>query len=119
MWRNPEIRKKILETKHNKSQEEKDHENELRSKSLRKFWKEHPEERKQIHARLCGTGNPMYGRRKMFLISDPSISIIAKPDEFDTYLKLGYEFSNITRRKSKVNSNQDEKCNQIEAKDKD
>lgn len=32
----------------------------------------------------------MYGRRKMVLVSDPSVKVMAKADDIQRYLGMGY-----------------------------
>lgn len=110
MWNNPEIRNKILATRENTPQEEKDKTNEKRSKTVNAYWDSHPEMRKKTSERLSGSGNPMYGRRKMNLISDPSVHVMAKPEEFSHYLGLGYEFTNKSCVPGIVNNDCNEEC---------
>ena len=112
MWNNPEIRNKILTTRKNTSQEEKDKSNKKRSDTVNAYWNNHPEMRKKTSERLSGSGNPMYGRRKMNLISDPSVHIIVKPEDFCHYLDLGYEFTNKNYIPNIVNNNCNEERNQ-------
>lgn len=100
-WNNPIIKQKILFAKANKSQNEKDIENNKRSIGVHAFWDKHPEERQRLKNKYSGKGNGMYGRRKMYLISNPSIKILVKKDEIAKYLALGYDFSNPAHRISK------------------
>lgn len=83
----------MLDARNNKTQEEKDIINKKRSDTVNKYWNEHPEERQRVSARVSGQGNGMYGRRKMQLISDPSVKVLVKKEDIQRYLDMGYEFT--------------------------
>lgn len=98
MWNDPEMRQKIIDSR-KKSPEEQLIINEKRMKSVKEFWKKHDELKKKISENNSGEKNPMYGRRRMHLKTNKSISLIVKPEDFQKFLNLGYEFNR------KVNSN--------------
>lgn len=56
------------------------------SKSGKAYHKQHPD----AHV---GKNNPMYGRKRMHLISDPTVQLIVKSNEFQKYLQNGYAFN--------------------------
>ena len=92
-WNDPVIRQKILSSRANKPQEEKDIINRKRSTTVHKYWDNHPEERQKRRDKYAGSGNGMYGRRKMRMRSNHNIKVLVKQEDIQKYLDMGYEFT--------------------------
>ena len=79
-------KQKLIASKTFKGKPKSKEQKEKMSKSGKAYHRQHPD----AHV---GKNNPMYGRKRMHLISDPTIQLIVKPAEFQKYLQNGYAFN--------------------------
>lgn len=100
LWNNPTTRQKILDSR-KKSPEEQKILNQRRSDTVKKFWENNAELKKQLSEKYSGNKNPMFGKRKMHLKTDKTITQLVKPEDFQKFLDAGYVFN---RKNKKVNN---------------
>ena len=73
----------------NRTNEEKQKTKERLSNSLKDTYRKNPNLAKNQSKRMAGSNNPSYGKRWM---NNGVSRVYAKPEEFQTYLNLGYYF---------------------------
>ena len=72
-----------------RSKEQKEEISKKHSSKLKDHYKKHPEQARQHSKRMSGKGNPSYGKRYM---NNGKNRVYAKPEDFQKYLDLGYDF---------------------------
>lgn len=73
----------------NRTNEEKQKTKERLSNSVKDAYRKNPNLAKNKSKRMAGSNNPSYGKRWM---NNGVSRVYAKPEEFQTYLNLGYNF---------------------------